>query len=71
MAADPEFRAKSYTAEDNLDGLNWNPQEITLKAGGVFSFMTKPYTVLPTICYNNPGLFVRMVLLKKGLKKKN
>ncbi|HIA66819.1 TPA: hypothetical protein EYN98_12300 [Candidatus Poribacteria bacterium] len=69
MAADPEFRAKSYTAEDNLDGLNWNPKEITLKAGGVFSFMIRPYTVLRTICCNNPDLFVRMVLLKEIKKK--
>ena len=38
MAADPEFQTKSYTAEDNLDGLNWNPKEVTLKAGGVFFF---------------------------------
>ena len=43
MAVDPEFRAikeenNTYAAEDNLDGLNWNPKEITLKAGGVFFF---------------------------------
>ena len=43
MAVDPEFRAtkeknNTYTAEDNLDGLNWNPKEVTLKAGGVFFF---------------------------------
>ena len=43
MAVDPEFRAikeenNTYAAEDNLDGLNWNPKGITLKAGGVFFF---------------------------------
>ena len=47
VAVDPEFRAikeenNTYAAEDNLDGLNWNPKEITLKVGGVFSSMIRP-----------------------------
>jgi len=42
-AADPQFRAEkeknnAYTAKDNLDGLDWNPEEIALKAGGVFFY---------------------------------
>lgn len=42
-ASEPQFRAEkeknnAYTAEDNLDGLDWNPEEIALKAGGVFFY---------------------------------
>jgi len=33
--------------------------------------MIRPYTGLRTICCNNPDLFVRMVLLIKGIKKKS
>jgi hypothetical protein len=40
---DPKFRAEkeernSYNADENYDGLDWNPVEITAKAGGVFFY---------------------------------
>ena len=40
---EPKFRAEKeknnvYTAGSNLEGLDWNPEEIVLKAGGVFFY---------------------------------
>ena len=45
-ASEPKFRAEKekdnlYTAENNLEELDWNPKEIVLKAGGVFSMMDR------------------------------
>ena len=41
--AEPKFRAEKekdnvYTAGNNLEELDWNPEEIVLKAGGVFFY---------------------------------
>ena len=66
MAADPEFRTKSYTAEDNLDGLNWNPKEVTLKAGGVFFFYDQAIHSASDNLLQQPRLICAYGFTRKG-----
>ena len=74
MAADPEFRAvkeknNTYIAEDNLDGLNWNPKEITLKAGGVFFFNDQAIHSASDNLRQQPRLICAYGFTKKGTQE--
>ena len=74
-AADLQFRAEkeknnAYTAKDNLDGLDWNPEEIVLKAGGVFFYDGQVIRSASDNLRQQPRL-VYIISLKKGIKKKS
>ena len=71
MAVDPEFRAKkernnTYTTEDNLDGLDWNPKEITLKAGGIFFFNDQAIHSASDNLLRQPRLICAYGFTKRG-----
>ena len=69
-----KFRTKkkkdnTYTAEDNLDGLNWNPEEIALKAGDVFFFDDQMIHSALDNLLQQPRLICLYVFAKRGDQK--
>ena len=69
--ANPQFRAEkennnSYTAEENLDGLDWNPQEVTLQAGGVFFYEGQVIHSASDNLLPQPRLVCAYTFIQKG-----
>ena len=74
-AADPQFRAEkeknnAYTAEENLDGLDWNPEEVTLKAGGVFFYDGQVVHSASDNLLQQPRLICSYTFIQKGDQEK-
>ena len=74
-AVDPQFRAEKeennvYTAKENLDGLDWNPEEVTLKAGGVFFYDGQLVHSASDNLLQQPRLVCTYTFIQKGGQEK-
>ena len=74
-AVDPQFRAEKeennvYTAKENLDGLDWNPEEVTLKAGGVFFYDGQLVHSASDNLLQQPRLVCAYTFIQKGGQEK-